>query len=636
MCGISGIIGIESYDSIKRMVRVQSHRGPDDSGVEILNQNPPVYFGHNRLSILDLSSRGHQPMFNEDRSLCIVYNGEVYNFQEIREELVKHGYTFFSRTDTEVILKAYDYWGIECLKRFNGMFAFALYDGRENKVILVRDRLGIKPLYYWRKGGKFAFASEIKALLQIKDIKATVSLDMESFISYVSLLWCPYTRTPFKSIKRLPQGTFMELDLNTENHEIKRFWNLTVKREDVPLNRAKEDVLNLLSRSVKRRMIADVKVGAFLSGGLDSSAIAALMTKNTHEPVEAFTIAFSEEDQKLEAMMDDYKYARELSAKFGFNLSKIEISAKEAINLLPKIIYHLDEPVGDPAAINTYLMAKLAREKGVTILLSGQGSDEIFGGYRKYLASLLLEKYKKFMPPFIQVLVNRILEKLPVVASGRGIRPTRWMKRFLMSKTDDPFEIYYSLSKFIDMSNLSRILNPEVLKYFTDKVHRDFFSSVDTSFVNQMCFTDTMLFLPGLNLNYCDKATMAASLECRVPFVDHELVEYAFSMPDNQKIRNFTQKYILKKAFEGILPRNIVSRAKMPFSSPLRSWVKIGLKELIDEYLEPGRLRKQDLFNPEGIKRLIDEDRYGLKDNAHIIYGLLTMQIWLDLFGIRS
>ena len=636
MCGISGLVGIESSDSIKRMVEVQSHRGPDDSGINILNQNPSVYFGHNRLSIIDLSSRGHQPMFNEDKSLCLVYNGEVYNFLQIKEELKNHGYSFFSRTDAEVILKAYDCWGIECLSKFNGMFAFGLYDGRRKKIILARDHLGIKPLYYWSRGGLFAFASEIKALLQVKEIRETVSLDLESFVSYVSLMWAPYTKTPFRSINRLPQGTFMELDVNTGKYEIKKFWELEVKKQNIPFEQTKREVFDLLSQSVKRQMIADVKVGAFLSGGLDSSAITVLMSRNTSEPIEAFTIAFSEEDQKLEAMMDDYKYAQELSEKFGFHLNKIEISSKDVLSLLPKIVYHLDEPVGDAAAINTYLIARLAKENGVTILLSGQGSDEIFGGYRKYLASILLERYKKLAPHFFQALVERILRKLPVAAGGRGIRQTRWMKRTLLDKPDDPFEIYYSFCMFIDKLSLSKLLNRDVFMHFTDRFHRDFFSSVDTSFINQMCYTDAMLFLPGNNLHYNDKATMAASIESRVPFVDHELVEYAFSLPDNLKIRHLSQKYILKKACEGLVPKKIIHRPKMPFSSPLRSWVKNGLKDLIDDYLEPNRLKRQGIFNPLGVQEILEEDRQGLRDNAHVIYGLLTMQIWLDIFQVRS
>jgi len=634
MCGISGLIGIENYNCIKRMVDVQTHRGPDDSGIEVLSQKPPVYFGHNRLSIIDLSARGHQPMYNEDKTLCIAYNGEVYNFQEIRKELINYGYHLISATDTEVILKAYDRWGADCLKRFNGMFALAIFDKRRRRITLARDRLGIKPLYYWLGKKKLAFASEIKALLQVEEVKKTISLDMEAFVSYVSMLWCPNTKTPFTSIRRLPQGSFMEIDLDTGEHRVETFWKLHVRDRVTSFSRAKEGVLDLLTQSVKRRMIADVKVGGFLSGGLDSSVITTLMAQQTSEPLEAFTIAFSKEDQQTEAMMDDYKYAKKLSDKLGFNLNKITASSTDAAELLPKIIYHLDEPVGDPAAINTYLMAKLAREKGTTILLSGQGSDEIFGGYRRYIACLFLERYKKIVPKYAQVVLNRIISKMPVAIGSKGIRWTRWMKRLLLDKPDDLFGIYYSICNFISIQNLSKILNPEILDHITDRVHRHFFESFESSYLNRMCYTDTMLFLPGLNLNYCDKATMAASIECRVPFVDHELVEYAFSLPDDYKVKRLTQKYVLKKALKGVLPQEIIYRPKMPFSSPIRSWVKKGLKPLIDEYLDESRISKQGLFNANGIKKLIDEDRRGVNDNAHVIYGLLTMQIWLDVFSV--
>ncbi|MFQ6070846.1 MAG: asparagine synthase (glutamine-hydrolyzing) [Candidatus Aminicenantales bacterium] len=632
MCGISGLVGIDSPETAARMVEVQAHRGPDDTGLEKLSQSPPLYFGHNRLSIIDLSHRGHQPMFSEDGSLCVIHNGEVYNFREIRKELESYGYNFFSRTDTEVILKAYERWGIECLEKFNGMFAFAIHDRRTNRLILARDRLGIKPLYYWHEGARLAFASEIKALLQVGEVRKAASLDMESFVSYVSLLWTPYTKTPFTAIHRLPPGTYMEFDLEKGKQEIRQYWKLEVKEENVSLTQAAEKVLELLKTSVRRRMIADVRVGAFLSGGIDSSAIAVLMADSTSEPVEAFTIAFTDEDQKVEAMMDDYRYARMLSERHGFRLHRIEITAQQTAELLPKIIYHLDEPVGDAAAVNTYLMAELARERGVTILLSGQGSDEIFGGYRKFLACTLLEKYKRMAPKLLQQMVESAVNKLPVALNGRGIRHTRWLKKFILDKPDDNFGLYFSLSMSIDTARLRRLLAEDVFRHFTDRIHRQFFESVNSSYMNRMCYADTMLFLPGLNLNYCDKATMAASLECRVPFLDHELVEYAFSLPVKWKLRRFTEKYVLKKAMEGVLPARIINRPKMPFSSPIRSWVKKenGLMDMIDEYLEPGRLRKQGFFDPEGVRTLIDEDRRGLRDNAHILFELLTMQLWLD------
>jgi asparagine synthase (glutamine-hydrolysing) len=634
MCGISVIIGINSANSIRAMVDIQSHRGPDDSGIVLLSQKPPVYFGHNRLSIIDLTHRGHQPMFSKDKSLCISYNGEIYNFREIRDDLQKLGYVFFSRTDTEVILNAYDCWGLNSFEKFKGMFAFAIYDKKKNRIIVARDHLGVKPLYYWTRNNQFVFASEIKALLQVREIKQSLVLDMEAFTSYVSLLWSPYTKTPFESIKRLPQGTFMEINLYSGEYSIKEYWKVVKINCAHSFNKARQNVLDHLSHSVKQQMIADVKVGAFFSGGLDSSAIAALMSKDTSEQIEAFTIAFSKDDQKLEAMMDDYKYAKEMSDRFGYNLNKIEISSNETAELLPKIVYHLDEPIGDPAAVNTYLMAKLAKKNGVTVLLSGQGSDEIFGGYRRYLASLILRKYKNFLPAYLQIVVNRILSKMPVTVGGKGIRCVRWMKRLLLDKPPDPFGIYYSLSAFIHLTSLSKLLSPDVFNSFSDRIHRQFFESVNGSYIDRMCYTDIMLFLPNLNLNYCDKATMAASIECRVPFCDHELVEYSFSLPANYKIRNFQQKYILKKSLESILPHNIIYRPKMPFSSPLRAWVKKGLHSLIDEYLDPDRIRRQGLFNADGIKELIDQDREGIQDNAHIIYGLLTMQIWLDIFNV--
>ena len=512
------------------------------------------------------------------------------------------------------------------------MFALALYDAARKKLVLARDPFGVKPLYYWTQGARVAFASEAKALLLIPEVRASVRLDPEVLTTTTALWWSHFPQTAFTSIKRLDVGTQLLIDLAGGSITAAPFYELPLHPRAWNENEAIEALRVALKDSVRREMIADVKVGAFLSGGLDSSLITALMAENTTEPIDTFTIAFSQADQKIEANPRDEIFATRLAKERGWRMHKRVITEAQTRELLPKLIWHLDEPIGDPVSVSTYLMAKEAKEMGVTVLLSGQGADELFGGYRRHFAALLTHAYKQQIPAMARQALEGLLARLPVTFAGRGLLGIRRAKRLLLDKPDRFFDIYYALLSFYDPQRLPELFTPSLKSYVTDRMVREVFESFSGSVETRMCATDTRLFLPGLNLNYCDKATMAASIECRVPFVDTRLAELAFSLPDSLRIRRFEQKYILKKAAEPYLPKSLIYRAKMPFSSPLRAWVKTGLGGMLDDYLSPARLRRQGLYEPESIARLLREDRAGQADHAHVLFGIMAIQIWLDTF----
>lgn len=632
MCGISGLLGFEDPALIAQMVAIQAHRGPDQDGALRLCREPPLDFGHNRLSILDLSERGRQPMFDPTGRLCIVYNGEVYNWLDLRDELAALGHVFRSACDTEVILAGYAEWGLAVLPKLRGMFAIALYDAQRKQLVLARDPFGVKPLYYWSQGPKLAFASEAKALLLIPEVRAGVRLDPEVLTTTTALWWSHWPQTAFGSIRRLEVGTQLVVDLQSGAEERSAFYTLPIAAKPWKESEAVEALRRALDDSVRREMIADVKVGAFLSGGLDSSLITALMAQNTKEPIDTFTITFSEADQKIEANPRDEVYATKLARDRGWRMHKRVITEADTRELLPKLIWHMDEPIGDPVAVSTYLMAKEAKDCGVTVLLSGQGADELFGGYRRHFAALLTSAYKRRVPALARRTLEGLLNRLPVTFAGRGLLGVRRAKRLLLDKPEAFFDIYYALLAFHDPKRLPDLFAPALRGFVTDRMVREVFESFSGSVETRMCATDTRLFLPGLNLNYCDKATMAASIECRVPFVDAPLAALAFSLPDELRIRGFEQKYLLKKAAEPYLPKSLIYRAKMPFSSPLRAWIKTGLGGMIDDYLSPERLRRQGLYAPETVARLLREDRAGQADHAHVLFGITAIQIWLDTF----
>lgn len=632
MCGIAGVVGLAEPDIIERMTASLAHRGPDDSGTRVFAEDG-VSLGHRRLSILDLSAAGHQPMATPDGRLTIVYNGELYNFRELRRKLEQQGVRFRSTSDTEVVLHAYAAWGAECLPQFTGMFAFAIWDSRTKTLFAARDQLGVKPFYYTEHSGMFAFASEAKALLQLPGISREV--DQDGVLSILQFLWIPEPKSIFRHLAKLPAGHYLRY--HDGRLRIQRYWEIPIGASNGAGEAAYIDRLReKLGQAVQRQMVSDVPVGAFLSGGLDSSAVVALARQSSSSDFATYTITFRRDDSRLEAMPDDAKYARQVATLFDTRHHEIEIKP-DIVELLPKMLWHLDEPIADPAAINTYLIARAARDNGTTVLLNGMGGDEIFAGYRKHLAAVLAVHYRK-LPHWLRAgVIEKLVAQMPVAIGGRGLTPVRWAKRFLKSAGSDALGSFTGNYAYYGEGEWQQLLAPEFYRHhrqtYAYQRHIDYYATLaGLDYVNQMCFIDSKLFLASLNLNYSDKASMAAGVESRPPLVDHHLVEYAFRMPGHYKLRRLQSKYILKKAMEGVLPREIIYRPKAPFGAPLRAWVKRDLDAMIGDLLSDDAIRRRGLLQPRYVRRIIDDDRAGRQDNAHRIWALLTLELWFRIF----
>lgn len=626
MCGICGLIGIGDEYALSRMSQVLHHRGPDYSGLKWFTEQS-AGLGHRRLSIIDLSPAGHQPMSDDEGNLWITFNGEIYNYKEIRAELAALGYPFRSQCDTEVVLAAYKYLGAACLEKFNGIFAFGIYNQKTGELFAARDRLGVKPFYYYHRSDGFVFASEIKSILASG--LAPNEPDWESLYTPTRYQLAPFTG--FKNIFSLAPGhyfTYKSSELN-----ITRYWDLHVGRSTISEKEGVEKAEQLLLQSVSLQMTADVEVGSFLSGGLDSSLISVLMKQKTHRRIKTFTIKFRDIDQKFERMPDDSRFARQVAQQFDFDHHEILIEP-DMVQLLPKLIYHLDEPVADPAAINTFLISRAAREKGIIVLLNGMGADEVWGGYRKHLACLRADLYQSVFPERCRSLIEKTIARLPVASTQHGIRSLRWLKRFFSFASLPRYERYLASDLSLSIKDFQQFFldGPFYNNTWFYRHQASLFSDNQYDYLTQMCLADTLFYLPQHNLLYCDKASMAAGVESRPPFTDHKLVEFAFMLQSRLRIKNNKQKYLLKQVAKKYLPLEIVNRPKAPFGSPLRSWIRGSLREMVDDYLSPERISKRGLYNPKTIAEKIRLDRLGIEDNAHLIWQLLTMEIWFETF----
>jgi asparagine synthase (glutamine-hydrolysing) len=626
MCGICGIVGFANMTILERMTAVIGHRGPDDEG-HYISPDGKVSLGHRRLSILDLSQRGHQPMSNENGILWITFNGEIYNFREVQRELIMKGHLFKSESDTEVVLKAYEQWGKRCLDKFNGMFAFAIYNSITGDLFAARDRIGIKPFYYFHGNASLIFASEIKAILASGLVSAEP--DYEVLYTPTRFQISPYTG--FKNIFKLPPGH--SLYFKDGRLSIEKYWKLAPAEKEMPAVTAVERLDELLQRTIELQMVADVEVGAFLSGGLDSSLITALMTQRTTKQVKTFTIKFRQQDQKFEQMSDDSQYAARVAAHFNLQHQEIEIEPN-IIELLPKMVWHMDEPLADPAAINTYLICRAARELGIIVLLNGMGADEVFGGYRKQLACLKAETYQQLVPTFFQRKLTEFFDKMPVASDTQGLRLLRWSKRFLSFASLPQVERFLCSDLSLTPTEYSMLFE-EKGSYQDSFYYQSQLQSLQydgLSYLTRMCLNDTLVFLPEHNLSYCDKASMAVGVETRPPYTDHHLLEFAFTLKPELRIKGNQQKYLLRKVAEKYLPGEIVHRPKAPFGSPLRAWIRGPLKEMVDEYLSVEVIKKRALYNPIYVSDKIKLDREGREDNALLIWTLLTTEIWFRTF----
>jgi asparagine synthase (glutamine-hydrolysing) len=627
MCGICGILHFGAdqpeADVLSRMTESLRHRGPDSGGIFI---NGKMGLGHRRLAIIDLSSNGAQPMSSREGTLWISYNGEIYNFAEIRKELERLGYSFHSHTDTEVILKAYEQWGVNCLSRFNGMFAFALWDARLQRLWLVRDRLGIKPLFYSRQPDRLLFASEIKAILCDPVVERKINLT--ALHHYLSLNYVPAPYSLFAGIEQLLPGHYLLIDEDGNSRE-ESYWDLsyTEKRQESE-SKLLTEFEQRLSRAIELCLISDVPLGAFLSGGADSSALVYWMSRQREYPVSTFSIGFHEDSY------NELHYAQQVA-----NACKTEhhtrIVAPDVIEVLPKLVWHAEEPTADSSMLPVYYLAQLAREK-VTVALSGDGADELLAGYETYQAFYLAKLYRK-LPKFLRHrLIEPFVELLPV--SHNKVSLDFKLKRFVHGAALDADAGHAYWRMIFDETMKSDLYVPGVLRELigvnTFDLYRDVFAQTDAEHpLDRMLYVDTRFYLPNDMLVKVDRMSMAHSLEVRIPFLDYRLVEFLASVPANLKLKGWRKKkYLLKTSLDHHLPESNPWRKKQGFNVPVGSWFQHELRDFAGDHLSTQQLKRIGFFRPEQVIKLFDEHLAGQRDNSHQLWGLLCLSLWWQQF----
>lgn len=615
--------------ALRRMSAVMNHRGPDGRG-EVWFDHLQAGLAHNRLAIIDLTDAGKQPMQSADGRHWLVFNGEIYNHSVLRRELEMLGHSFRSRSDTEVLLMALVEWGEGCLNRISGMFAFAWFDTQSGRLVAARDHLGVKPLYYTESGGGLVFASEIKAILQCPQLR--IERDEDAMRNPGRFLVSP--STGFNGIHKLPPAHLIVYEKGKLS--VRRYWSLTVDESVQDEAAALEQIGELIERAVEMQMISDRPVGAFLSGGLDSSLICSLMRRHTTGVMDAFTIGFSSKDRKFEQTSDDAVYARKVAAEFGMRLHEFEIDP-DIVSLLPLMVWHMDEPLADPAAINTYLMSKAARDMGIVVLLSGVGGDEVFGGYRKHLACLRAESFQKWCPRPMRRVIENVAGLVPVASNTRGFSGARMMKRFLGYAELPRAERYLASDLSLSPSRFADLY--QGADYYETpfwKQQRGTVEGNGISYLTRMCLNDTNVFLPDHNLTYSDKASMAAGIEVRPPLVDKDVVTAMFRMAPRLRIRGSIQKHLLKQIGEKHLPHSVVHRPKASFNSPLRSWIRGPLSGLVDKLLSESQVAARGLYDPKQVRQMVQEDRAGKNDHSMWLWTLVTVELWHRTFLDRT
>ncbi|MBF6590969.1 MAG: asparagine synthase (glutamine-hydrolyzing) [Ktedonobacterales bacterium] len=635
MCGICGVLGLDGHLTIaepvlRRMSAAQHHRGPDDEG---FFRAPGVGFGFQRLAILDLTPTGHQPMTNEDESLWLIFNGEIYNYRELVPELERAGHQFRSRSDSEVILHGYEQWGTECLQRFNGMFAFAIWDRRARRVFIARDRLGVKPLYYWSDGELFAFGSELKSLLALPQVPR--ELDTDALRAYLTYEYVPTPRSIFRNIAKLPAGHALEIPLDgtragarTADWRPHSYWNVqfgTDAGSHRTLDEYAEELRSLLRAAVARRLISDVPLGAFLSGGIDSSCVVALMAEVGTERPKTFSIGFAEET------FSELRYAEMVARRFNTE-HHVEILNPDARELIAAVADALDEPFADASALPTYLVSRMARQH-VTVALAGDAGDELFAGYDWYRA---------------QRLAAATVDRLPESARGRlralaaHISPTpkkkgpRNIARRLLEGTSLPAALQQvRWQTFWQAGDLSQVLVSETDAPASDRdaeVLALLAGSGSAVPLDQQQYADIKRYLPDDILVKVDRMSMAVSLETRGPFLDYTLVEFAARLPAALRLHGLDTKYLLKYAMRDLLPDAIIHRPKLGFNIPYKNWLRQELRDLMREALAPARLRAQGIFQPAYVDGLVREHLAGTRDHAHQLWQLLMFELWSERY----
>lgn len=637
MCGICGVWeygaseGRVDLSLIVRMRDQMTHRGPDDAG-ERLFDNARGGFGFRRLAIIDLSDAGNQPMRGCQDRLWLVFNGEIYNHQVLREQLEQEGHVYSSQTDSETILHLYEELGLDFVNEIEGDFAIALWDGNQQQLVLVRDRIGVKPLYYWHAEGRLLFASEIKAILQHPAV--TPEMDENALYHYLTFLTTPAPSTLFKGVQKIPAGHMVVINRRGEVRW-SQYWDAipdAPKDVEPPEEVQQREILSLLRSSIKKRMMSDVPFGVFLSGGVDSSANVALMSELMDQPVKTFTVGFedSEELNELEA-------ARETAKRFGTDHHEVVIGSKEMENFLPELAFHQDEPIADPVCVPLYYVSKLARDSGTIVVQVGEGADEIFAGYEwfgRYLrinerfwkhARQLPEVARQTAAVIAGAVIERTIKKRAGVELARRFgagEPLFWGGAI----------VYDEGLKRNLLAEGARANYGDLSSYEIVRAHLDQIATVrpEADFAATMTYLELKLRLPELLLMRVDKITMATSVEARVPFLDHHLVEYALSISSKRKVAGRSGKHILKRALEEVLPRDLLYKQKRGFGAPIREWFNGAVGQMLFARLLNSSLRRRDLFDYSFVQRLIDEHRQGTRDWSFQLWCLLNLSLWYE------
>lgn len=625
MCGIAGFSLFNHQEgneaSLNAMHKAILHRGPDASGTYL---DDYVGLCHRRLSILDLSEAGNQPMYSADNNLVIVFNGEIYNFLELRAELEQQGVAFKSHTDTEVILELYAREGVKCLQRLNGMFAFALWDKTKQELFIARDRLGKKPLYYFSYNGRFAFGSEIKAILALKDIPREIRLD--AVYDFFAYQYVPDPKSIFQHIHKLPPANY--LVLNKDGFNIHEYWDLSFKNVSSASEEANKVQLKaLLEKVTKQRMISDVPLGAFLSGGVDSSGVVAMMSEISETPVKTCTIGFDNKE------FNEADFAREIAEKYETEHHEFTVHQNVA-EQLEHIASFFDEPFADPSLVPTFFVSELAR-KAVTVALAGDGGDEMFAGYEKYTTDDIENKLRNKFPESIRKTIFPSLAKIVGVLPGAIGRKG---KSLITSLSHDPAMGFFITNSMMTDDMWNKLVKPEVAitlnGYHPSQYTLDMYNKADGSdHLSKILYTDIKTYMTGDILVKVDRMSMANSLEVRAPILDYQVAEFAATLPSSQKYRDGEKKYLLKEVFKPFIPESLLYRKKMGFTTPLDSWFRGELKTLAEQRLLHSNHGLNDYFDSEKIAKYWQQHQSGKHDHGTVLWSMLMFQLWFDRYA---
>jgi asparagine synthase (glutamine-hydrolysing) len=636
MCGICGIWEYGAAEGrvqralVASMRDVMTHRGPDDAG-ELIFDEGRGGLGFRRLSIIDLSEAGHQPMHGCTDRVWLVFNGEIYNHAELRQGLEQRGHVYASRTDSETILHLYEERGLDFVSEIEGDYAIALWDADRERLVLTRDRAGVKPLYFYQRDGRFIFASEIKGILEHPAVSRAVN--EAALYHYLTFVTTPAPLTLFEGVQKLPAGHMLTIDRGGETR-ITQYWDALPPESAIARTEAdhQQNILDLLRASIKKRMMADVPFGVFLSGGVDSSANVALMSELMTQPVRTFTVGFHDSEE-----LNELESARAISKRFGTNHHEVMIGRDEMMKFLPELVFHQDEPIADPVCVPLYYVSKLARSTGTIVVQVGEGSDEIFAGYDWFGTYLRIQerfwRHAERTPLFARRAAAALAQ--PLVQKTLKKR----MASELVRRMGANEELFWGGAVVFDETMKPNVLSPEMRAHYdglsTHEVVRQYTDTIakarpKSDYAARMAYLELKLRLPELLLMRVDKITMATSVEARVPFLDHHLIEYAMSLPRSLKVKRGTGKHILKRALEAVLPAEVLYKPKRGFGAPVREWFRGPEGEDLVGQLMNSSIREQDFFDYAFIQRLVDEHRRGTRDWSANLWCLLNLSLWYD------